>query len=1094
MTKEKTLLLFVIALFAGFFAQGQTVTIVGSGTESTAFPPNTKYWDYSWCSMLYNQEEVGGAKTITSLAFDQKADYTGYWEYAIISNQKIYMKEVMGSNLNTAMYPDPTNNGYTLVYDGTSNPIQFELGWSDIQLDQNFEYSGSGSIVVLWENRKGNEPPMVGLLFNGSMLSTTDQVVHGGSDEGFPTSEGEYDNIRPNIAFTSEIQDDTPATPGLTFPNNLAIKTNIDVELGFHIGVNTTSYDVYVGTSETFAEPVFTNSSAISENDYVFNVYEIASDFLLPNTQYFWKIVSKNDAESVSSEVRSFTTQAIIEDFYTTSFEDSLIMNPTAAQCDWTWPVSGTSNWRASYLDAHFGNYSVDCNVWFNTGDYSLQTPRMLIRNESRIKYWYRGGDAVNDKIKDGLEYNLYVELTEDLGETWTTIHSHEIANNMLEWDQVIVNLTGVRSDSAYIRFRYVSNSIYNADHFFLDDFTFEEISENAYCQIDLENINFQNLVANGQTYVDVPVSNTGSADLSFTSINVSAPFSCEYDGVIPSGEKDTLRVFFSPLLPGNYNANLQLEGDFDGDELLPIEGVATAQEDEFYQNFDSSLEFPDGWTQIRTLDPYDQFTTVSVKIGGDYAFSAPNSVKMQKLNDTISPLVFVSEGVRNFDDNVFKFMLKAGHPSYDLNLIVGVMSDPYHFESFEAIQTIQVPTDFQQFSITFEGEVGPYIAFYMPICDKYNSLYLDDISWESSANTVPGCPILASPLDNQNDVDIMMDTKLVWSASSGNTEGYYISLGTNEDADNIIDQQDVGIITSGSVAQFMLYNTTYYWKVAAYNEFGTSESCQIYSFTTMSDPTVSVYPYTQNFDNVLSTNGFDVPLGWSFDNANEDAITWDLLSNQVEGSLAHSAPYSMHMLYRLNSMDDYLFTCPFEMSADKEYHISFWNRTVGDQYVTNPIESLNVIIASDNSASSSLSIIYENQNLENQVWKNDNGVYQPDEDGVYYFAFHAMSEPNQGLLLVDDVTITEHELQSVHTALDDELCVYPNPVGSELMINNSENSTLTIMSIDGKIVFNMKNAEANTRIDVSSYPTGLYLVNIEQNNRVITKKISVVR
>ena len=687
---------------------------------------------------------------------------------------------------------------------------------------------------------------------------------------------------------------------------------------------------------------------------------------------------------------------------------------------------------------------------------------------------------------------NVYVEISTDLGEIWSTLYVHSFENEMLEWEQKIIDLTDYNGDSTFIRFRYDCLSIYNSNYFYLDDFTFEPISENAVCQIDMENIQFPTIAATGNTYVEVPVRNTGQSDLTFTDILLGNPFTCNFSNTIPPGGTDTLKVYFEPLIPGNYTTILELSGTFEGDKLLPISASATGRSDTFFHNFDLSNDFPTGWSQIRTTIATDIFTTVSVKTSSYDAYSQPNAIKMQKVNDTISPLVFVSEGTRNFNGHILNFMLKSGHPEYDLTMVVGTMSDPYHFESFEAVQTIIVPSTYQQFSISFDAtETGPYIAFLLPECSQYNSLWMDDISWASGENVGPGCPILTAPLNGAQNADIMMDTKLKWSSATVNTAGYRISIGTNPEANSIIDNQDVGNVIQGSVSQYMTYNTTYYWKVVAYNDYGESEGCQTYSFTTMEDPTITSYPYIQNFDQVAATSGFDVPLGWSYANKNNDNFTWDLLRNSVDPTVAYSAPFSMHMVFALNTMDDYLFTCPFNMRANKEYLFTFMNRTVADAYVPAPVETLRILAGRDNSSEAMVNELYVNEELINLAWKNDTARFVPNSNGVYYFAIHGNSIANQGLLLIDDVKVEERAISGIQNPISD-MNVYPNPAANRVTITGAQDAHISLISLEGKILVQFFNSANFAEINTEHFSSGVYLVQIRKNDIVRQIKLIV--
>ena len=76
----------------------------------------------------------------------------------------------------------------------------------------------------------------------------------------------------------------------------------------------------------------------------------------------------------------------------------------------------------------------------------------------------------------------------------------------------------------------------------------------------------------------------------------------------------------------------------------------------------------------------------------------------------------------------------------------------------------------------------------------------------------------------------------------------------------------------------------------------------------------------------------------------------------------------------------------------------------------------------------------------------------------------------------------------------NNEIRLYPNPVVSEINVDvqvfDDENIKYTITDISGRQV--MRGTLLNTRIDANSLPNGMYLVKLESDYRVITKKIIV--
>ncbi len=75
------------------------------------------------------------------------------------------------------------------------------------------------------------------------------------------------------------------------------------------------------------------------------------------------------------------------------------------------------------------------------------------------------------------------------------------------------------------------------------------------------------------------------------------------------------------------------------------------------------------------------------------------------------------------------------------------------------------------------------------------------------------------------------------------------------------------------------------------------------------------------------------------------------------------------------------------------------------------------------------------------------------------------------------------------------EITIYPNPVNQKIFIQgldlNAGEALIRIYDMTGKLLNSYKNVSS---IDVSSYPAGSYLIEVEQKGRITRKKMSVER
>lgn len=1073
----------VILMFLSSQLFAQNMQVIGTGTIETNYPPNTQVFEYGWSSMLYTSAEMGDAKSITKIAFDQTTDYAGYWEYAVLENQKIYIKQAAMTSFGTLAYEDPDNatTGYTLVYNGT---IQFNLGWTEIILPSTFEYDGTSAFIVHWENHRGTTAPIVNVKFNASTVSGNVFKAVGG-DNTFPNSFGTYIMDRPNLAIY--YNGTGPATPVNPTPANNSFKALVDTEVEFLIGVNTTSYDVYLGTTNPPTEIILANAPVTSPGLYNCIPSDLLGDLLSGYTQYYWQIVAKDGSATSASEIWTFTTQGVIEDFpYATSFEDQPIRPMYADTVDWSWPLSGPANWRMIDYNTHSGDYSVACNPWCDLMDnFSLITPRIYLPENQRVSFWWQinGGDLT------GL--NMYFEITTDGGQSWEILQEFLPDASMTEYEQSLISLAGYEGNNVYFRWRYETLSAWVSDYFILDDLAIEDAPTGAVIQMEDPFVEFPPLAVGGQTYMPIQISNIGATDLIITGSTITNPYSFELPAPIAPGESAIVNITMTATTLGDFNQDFEFTGDFDGNATVEVTGNVYQIVYNFFENADLSNDLPEHWSVIRTLDPYDIYTDVTIVTTAYDAYSAPNAFRMMKMNDTVSPLLFVTTGVGGYGFNKLTFYAKKSYDDYNAEIQVGLTRDPLHPEVFTATETFVMTTTYQKFEAEFPNSATePYIAFKF-IGGRYASaIWIDDISWDDQGTYPPYCPRTTFPELNAIDVDVMMGLKLNWTSGGGNPTGYKLFLGTDPDATNMLNGEDVGNTLTYTFPDAPAYGTTYFWKVIAYNDYGESTGCGISSFTTMMDPVVTV-PYFENFDGIDAFGDLDCPLGWSIENENHDNIPWDVVSNIATPDLAHSTPNAMHVIFSLQTMSDYLYTPPVILENGVAYEMRFWFKTVGDGWVPYPVERMKVLLGNDNDHSAMTTEIYKNDNIDNQEWAQAVVPFSVNATGEYFFGFYAYSEPNQGILLLDDVLIDL--FTSVDENVSGQVSVFPNPTEDKVYVSaKNDIQKVSVYNVAGHLVYQQEIHGKTVGIETRDFSKGVYVISIETNLEIVREKLIV--
>jgi hypothetical protein len=117
-------------------------------------------------------------------------------------------------------------------------------------------------------------------------------------------------------------------------------------------------------------------------------------------------------------------------------------------------------------------------------------------------------------------------------------------------------------------------------------------------------------------------------------------------------------------------------------------------------------------------------------------------------------------------------------------------------------------------------------------------------IYYESSVSLpAPDCANLLAPVDN--DIDMCTGSQLfTWNNATGDPDGYEFFLGTDNPPTDVHKNRYTGVDTFYVNSTALAPNTTYYWRVMAFNIFGESTGCEVFSFTTAAsvDPSIDAF------------------------------------------------------------------------------------------------------------------------------------------------------------------------------------------------------------------------------------------------------------
>lgn len=185
---------------------------------------------------------------------------------------------------------------------------------------------------------------------------------------------------------------------------------------------------------------------------------------------------------------------------------------------------------------------------------------------------------------------------------------------------------------------------------------------------------------------------------------------------------------------------------------------------------------------------------------------------------------------------------------------------------------------------------------------------------------------------------------------------------------------------------------------------------------------------------------------------------------------------------------DDWFYTPGLNLSAGTNYRLNFLYR--GGLGVMGLLENLEVRYGMSPMATAMSDPLFIAENIDTSFdsdFTNVSVEFSPMTSGVYYIGFHSFSEPDQGYIQVDDISVTVS--LSVGDFGSGALVSYPNPVIDILHIDYPE-------TITGAVVYNLlgqrvKASISNNQIDMSALSPGTYIVKIMANGTTASVKVS---
>ncbi|MDD4223697.1 MAG: choice-of-anchor D domain-containing protein, partial [Candidatus Cloacimonetes bacterium] len=292
---------------------------------------------------------------------------------------------------------------------------------------------------------------------------------------------------------------------------------------------------------------------------------------------------------------------------------------------------------------------------------------------------------------------------------------------------------------------------------------------------------------------------------------------------------------------------------------------------------------------------------------------------------------------------------------------------------------------------------------------------YIDHVFGPEYAALAPGAVTLTAPADLAVDEDVW--TSFSWTPGAGGIPtGFRIYCDTTANPSTLLADVTENSYTATAA---LAYSTTYYWKVVAYNAAGDAPASEVFSFTTMADPTISTFPYVVDFGTVTGdwpvanwsqlSGLYPTPTGTSSQWLRDDWLNGTSGNNAAKINIYGSSRYG------------WLVTPPVNVPAG-EYEMKFdaalmvWNGSTPP--TTDQADDRFLVIMADNPGMNNPTLLREwNNTGSSDVFNNIPATGQnytiplAGITGVKYFAFYGestVSGNGDNDFMVDNVTIQE--------------------------------------------------------------------------------------
>lgn len=243
-----------------------------------------------------------------------------------------------------------------------------------------------------------------------------------------------------------------------------------------------------------------------------------------------------------------------------------------------------------------------------------------------------------------------------------------------------------------------------------------------------------------------------------------------------------------------------------------------------------------------------------------------------------------------------------------------------------------------------------------------------------------------------------------------------------------------------------------------------------------------------------LFTDTSGISPNWLNIDHDGDGFKWKWRENNAGENYAYSESWDSEAEEPLTP-DNYLITPLIDLTGlTGTVNLRYVVGAADDEYFE---DHYRLAVSTDTSIASFTTTLFEETTGEDAWfgWPVRNINLTSQIGKKIYLAWEHYDCSDQYRFLLDSILITNSPTSEVNYTSLSDIKVYPNPVNDILTINGDlENAKVELFSSDGRTVFMTKNINAELNIDVSNFENGFFILKIESNEKIIFRKINILK